>query len=210
MEPNQPTRGAYADCDRKALAPLIQLNELGIVWGFTPPNTWSYFKPPNLGTLASMVDGKGYWVLVTDPINITIVGYVITPGSPPPTYSLATGWNLIGFKPQPTIQNETVSQYLTSVNTKYTLAWVYNNTEATWTKGTHAQPGMARPGHVDLPERDGDSYPTIVPSQPHMKNVCNETCCALSNRCAAPNGQCSCSHAVASRLASPTDHAPIR
>ena len=130
--PVVPTQTATA----KLLAPLIQLNELGIVWGFTPPSTWSYFKPPNLGTLASMVDGKGYWVLVTDPINITIVGFVITPGAPPPTYSLATGWNLIGFKPQPTIQNETVSQYLTSVNTKYTLAWVYNNTEATWTKAT--------------------------------------------------------------------------
>ena len=81
LEPNQPTRGAYADRNQRSFSPpLIQLNELGIVWGFTPPNTWSYFKPPNLGTLTTMVDGKGYWVLVTDPINITIVGFVITPG----------------------------------------------------------------------------------------------------------------------------------
>ena len=85
-----------------------------------------------------MVDGKGYWVFVTDAINITIVGYVITPGSAPPTYPLATGWNLVGFKPQP-IGNETVATYLTSINMKYTVAWVYNNLNATWIKAT---PGL--------------------------------------------------------------------
>ena len=119
----------------KLLAPIIQMNDLVTVWGFTPPSTWSYFKPPNLGTLTSMVDGKGYWVYVTDAINITIVGYVITPGSAPPTYSLATGWNLVGFKPQP-IGNETVANYFTSINNKYSIAWVYNNTDTTWTKAT--------------------------------------------------------------------------
>ena len=129
--PLMPSQTATA----KLLAPLIQLNELGIVWGFAPPNTWSYFKPPNLGTLTSMVDGKGYWVYVTDAINITIVGYVITPGYAPPTYSLAAGWNLVGFKPQP-IGNETVQTYLTSINNKYAIAWVYNNTDTTWTKAT--------------------------------------------------------------------------
>ncbi|MGA8855717.1 MAG: hypothetical protein WB643_00980, partial [Candidatus Bathyarchaeia archaeon] len=122
----------------KLLAPIIQMNELGIVWGFTPPSTWSFFKPPNLGTLTTMVDGKGYWVYVTDAINITIVGYVITPGSAPPTYSLSAGWNLAGFKPQP-IGNETVQTYLTSINTKYTIAWVYNNLNATWIRAT---PGL--------------------------------------------------------------------
>ena len=132
--PVVPTQTATA----KLLAPLIQLHELVTVWGFTPPNTWSYFKPPNLGTLTSMVDGKGYWVFVTDAINITIVGYVITPGSAPPTYPLATGWNLVGFKPQP-IGNETVATYLTSINMKYTVAWVYNNLNATWIKAT---PGL--------------------------------------------------------------------
>lgn len=120
----------------KLLAPLIQVNDLVTVWGFTPPNTWSYFKPPNLGTLTSMVDGKGYWVLVTDAINITVVGYVITPGSAPPTYSLAAGWNLAGFKPQPLIQNETMATYLTSLDTKYSSIWVYDSLNATWIRGT--------------------------------------------------------------------------
>lgn len=132
--PLRPTQTATG----KLLAPIIQMNDLVTVWGFTPPSTWSYFKPPNLGTLTSMVDGKGYWVLVTDAINITIVGYVITPGSAPPTYPLATGWNLFGFKPQP-IGNETVATYLTNINTKYTVAWVYNNLNATWIKAT---PGL--------------------------------------------------------------------
>ena len=80
--------------------------------------------------------GRDTGCYVTDAINITIVGYVITPGSAPPTYPLATGWNLFGFKPQP-IGNETVATYLTNINTKYsTVAWVYNNLNATWIRGT--------------------------------------------------------------------------
>ncbi|MGD0175630.1 MAG: NHL repeat-containing protein [Candidatus Bathyarchaeia archaeon] len=130
--PLVPTQTATA----KLLTPLIQLHELVVAWGFTAPNTWSYFKPPNLGTLTTMVDGKGYWVLVTDAINITIAGYVITPGSAPPTYSLAAGWNLFGFKPQPLIQNETMATYLTSLDTKYSSIWVYDNLNATWIRGT--------------------------------------------------------------------------
>jgi len=114
--PLMPTKTATA----KLLTPLIQLHELVVVWGFMAPNTWSYFKPPNLGTLTTMVDGKGYWVLVTDAINITIVGYVITPGSTPPTYSLAVGWNLVGYKPQPDpTAIEEVSTYLAGISSSY-------------------------------------------------------------------------------------------
>ena len=42
--PLRPTQTATA----KLLAPIIQMNDLVTVWGFTPPSTWSYFKPPNL------------------------------------------------------------------------------------------------------------------------------------------------------------------
>ena len=74
---------------------------------------------------------------VNDAINMTIAGYIISgPPSVPPAYSLAAGWNLVGFKPEPTIQNETVATYLASVNTKYATIWVYDNLNATWIRGT--------------------------------------------------------------------------
>ena len=140
--PLRPTQTATA----KLLAPLIQSQELVVAWGFTAPSTWSYFKPPNLGTLTSMVDGKGYWMYITDPINITIVGYVVTPGAAPSTYSLAAGWNLIGFKPLSPSDNETVNVYLATISGKYTSVGIYNNLNATWSvahPNTQLAPGEA-------------------------------------------------------------------
>ena len=61
-------------------------------------------------TLTTMVDGLGYWINMTHADTLYVLGYVILPASSPPTYSLSTGWNLIGFKPGPTIQSEPVSQ----------------------------------------------------------------------------------------------------
>ncbi len=131
--PLVPTQTAIA----KLLLPLIQLHELVIVWGFTPPATWSFFNPgpPSSGTLTSMVDGKGYWVNVKDAVNMTVVGYIIQPASSPPSYSLAAGWNLVGFKPQPNVQNETVANYLASISGKYSSVWVYNNLNGQWITG---------------------------------------------------------------------------
>ncbi len=136
--PVVPTQTAIA----KLLLPLIQLHELVIVWSFTPPATWSFFNPgpPTSGTLTTMVDGKGYWVNVKEAVNMTVVGYIIPPASSPPSYSLATGWNLVGFKPQPTIQNETVVNYLASLDSKYGSVWVFDNLNETWVKGTGSLP----------------------------------------------------------------------
>ena len=149
--PSQPAIG-------KLLLPLVQLHELVIVWSFTPPSTWTFYNPgpPVSGTLTTMVDGKGYWVNVKDAVNMTVVGYVIVPGAVPPSYSLAAGWNLVGFKPQPTIQNETVTTYLTSVSGKYSSVWVFDNLNATWIKGT---------GSVQLAPGEGMwIYVTIIPA----------------------------------------------
>jgi len=124
----------------KLLAPLIQWHDLSIVWGFTPapsPGAWSFFKPgpPSSGTLTSVVDGKAYWIYVTDAFKMTVVGYVVPPGLTPPSYLLVAGWNLIGFKPQPNVANETIATYLTSISGKYTLVLVYDNLNETWLQG---------------------------------------------------------------------------
>ena len=75
------------------LKALIQLNDLVMVWGYSaaPTPTWKYFLPPSTGTLASMVDGQGYWIYVREPVNITVTGYVISPWSAPSGYSLVCG-----------------------------------------------------------------------------------------------------------------------
>lgn len=139
--PFMPTQTAIG----KLLLPLIQLQELVVVWSYTPgaSPSWASFTPPapsictpSATKLCTMVDGKGYWVRVNDAVNMTLVGYVIPPAGAPPAYSLAAAWNLIGFKPQPNIQNETLITYLTSLDTKYSSIWVYDNLNATWIRGT--------------------------------------------------------------------------
>lgn len=122
------------------LAGLIQYNDLVIVWGYstTPTPTWSSFTPPNSGALKNMVDGLGYWVNVKAEVNMTVAGYVIPPASSPPAYKLTTGWNLVGFKPQPdpTSMSETVSGYLASITGSYETGnvWVYNNADGNWVR----------------------------------------------------------------------------
>ena len=62
--------------------------------------------------------------------TLYIDGSVILPGSTPPTYTLVQGWNLVGFKPEPSVQNETVGAYLSSIEGSYDMnnVWVYSNT----------------------------------------------------------------------------------
>jgi subtilase family serine protease len=99
------------------------------------------------GPLTTVQDGHGYWIYMTSPDTLYVNGYVIPPASLPPSYSLTAGWNLVGFKPQPTIQDETVAQYLTSISGSYdpNNVWVYDNTSGAWTRGTSTTltPGQA-------------------------------------------------------------------
>jgi hypothetical protein len=59
---------------------------------------WSY-SGGSWVSPTTMVDGKGYWVHMTAASSITLSG-VVNPNPPqtPPTYSVVTGWNLMGFK----------------------------------------------------------------------------------------------------------------
>ena len=121
----------------KVLAALMQLNALVSVWAYSPAakSAWTFFMPPNTGYLKTMVDGQGYWVNVKHDVNITIVGYVIRPGSAPPVYSLVAGWNLVGFKSQPNATDtKLMGNYLSSISGKYDTnnVWVYDNTSQSW------------------------------------------------------------------------------
>lgn len=76
-------------------------------------------------------------------------GYVIQPGATPPSYSLAAGWNLVGFKPQPDpTAPKLIGVYLASITGSYDVnnVWIYNNDIGTWTRadaGTTIHPGDA-------------------------------------------------------------------
>ena len=97
---------------------------------------WKFFAPgsPPTGTLTTMVDGNGYWIYMNQADTLLVNGFIIPPASSPPTYSLVQGWNLVGFKPQPTIGSETLGNYLSSINGMYDAAHVftYDNSAGIW------------------------------------------------------------------------------
>ena len=129
----------------KVLAGLIAAGNLTIVWSYQG-GAWKSFTPPSTGTLTTMVDGLGYWLYIASPSTLNLLGYTVTPGLAPPTYSLAKGWNLAGFKPISPSHNETVGVYLTSISGDYAIIMIYNNTDVSWTKGrtnTWLVPGQA-------------------------------------------------------------------
>ncbi len=123
----------------KVLNDLIAAHNLTIVWSFQA-GVWKSFTPPSTGTLTTLVDGLGYWILVTAPSRLIVLGgYVIAPAMAPPTYSLSAGWNLVGFKPQPDpAASENVTFYLQSLGNKYdnNNVWIFNNAPGTWTRAT--------------------------------------------------------------------------
>jgi hypothetical protein len=121
------------------LASLLALNEVKVAWSYTgTPRAWKVLLPGGTSTLTAMVDGEGYWIYMRTTDTLYVGGYVIAPGSTPPSYSLPLGWNLVGFKPQPTVTGGTVSVYLSSVAGKYDVSnvWVYDNLGDTWTRAT--------------------------------------------------------------------------
>jgi hypothetical protein len=95
-----------------------------------------------------MTDGNGYCIDMRKNDTLYVDGTVIVPGSTPPTYTLTQGWNLVGFKPQPVIQNETVAQYLTSISESYDVnnVWIYDNASGAWIRATSTT--MLTPGEA--------------------------------------------------------------
>lgn len=92
--------------------------------------------------------GQGYWIYVREPLNITVTGYLKWMTAPPPSYSLSAGWNLLGFKPRPIVQGETVGQYLASISDFYdpNNLWLFDSVNKIWViadSGTSLTPGEA-------------------------------------------------------------------
>jgi len=123
-----------------ALGSLVLSNEAQSVWSYQG-GSWKFatLTAGRLsGSLTTVQDGAAYWIYMGKADTLWVNGYVIPPASSPPSYSLTAGWNMIGFKPQPSVGSETVSAYLTSLGTKYdpNNVWLYDNPSGTWTRAT--------------------------------------------------------------------------
>lgn len=131
------------------LSQELALHEVVSVWSYnTATKTWQSYLPGKASSLTTMVDGKGYWIYMRTADVLTVNGAVFGSSSAPATYSLVTGWNLVGFKPQPVVTNETVGQYLASISGKYAVnsIWVHDNLGGQWIRADSVyalQPGQA-------------------------------------------------------------------
>jgi len=133
------------------LGGLIVAKDFTVVWAYQG-GKWSsasLSKGKLSGSLTTMQDGVGYWIYMTKADTLNVDGCVFAPPpASPPTYSLSVGWNLIGFKPEPTVVPEQVGQYLTSISGSYdpSNVWVYDNTSQSWIRANSSymiQPGQA-------------------------------------------------------------------
>ena len=135
------------------------ITQVAYVYGYdAETGTWSWWAPPNLGTLPDMTDGWGYWIYLTGSVNknITITGTELPPviaGSQPPvppSYDVFVGWNLLGFK-STTAKAENF--YLAGIAGDYTKIYGYaDGAYFNVVGGANLQPGMgywiAVPGAV--------------------------------------------------------------
>ncbi|MGA8856120.1 MAG: hypothetical protein WB643_03025, partial [Candidatus Bathyarchaeia archaeon] len=124
---------------KDVLSSQISSKKLGLVWSYTgTPRAWKFYQPGKTSTLANMVDGDAYWVYMKSGDTLYMTGTVFLPTSTPPIYKLTVGWNLVGFKPQPVVQNLTVGQYLSSIAGQYDAhnVWIYDSMNGSWTRAT--------------------------------------------------------------------------
>ncbi|MDO8568419.1 MAG: emp24/gp25L/p24 family protein [Dehalococcoidales bacterium] len=70
------------------------------VWHYdTASANWSSYVPSVGGTLATMTDGKAYWINMSAPAILTLDSRELTTKlTKPPAYQVIPGWNMIGFK----------------------------------------------------------------------------------------------------------------
>jgi len=85
------------------ISALFSGKPVNAIWAYSG-GAWHYYGD---GVLTALTDGRGYWVHVTGTATTSIrVDGVVNPvpacpscaPDAPPTYAVAAGWNLIGFK----------------------------------------------------------------------------------------------------------------
>jgi hypothetical protein len=89
-------------------------------------DTWLYYDPsfPDQNTLSTMEAGKGYWIDMACPGEMTVVGNRTTNPIP-----LIPGLNLVGYN---SLTSLPVSQALASITNKYIFVWGYKDDQWTY------------------------------------------------------------------------------
>jgi hypothetical protein len=107
------------------------------VWNYSG-GMWRSWDPIGGGDLTTIVDGKGYWINMNAAATLTESGKVNPlPPTTPPTYSVATGWNLMGFKSTCAMK---AGDYLGNV--PWVRIWGFNSTYSAVQAGDWLQPGL--------------------------------------------------------------------
>lgn len=102
---------------------------ISYVWYYDTTNGWQSWTPGAPSDLTIMRDGKAYWVKTNQPTgathNTTLSVYGRVGPEPPdvmPTYTVASGWNMVGFK---SLAPQTASVYLAPLTP--TSIYLYDN-----------------------------------------------------------------------------------
>lgn len=106
-----------------------------------PPDPWKIFDPiapPFVSDLASLSPRYGYWLSMTAPATLTLLGARPQAVGIP----LCIGWNLIGY---PKINPVPIATALAGISGKYTLVYAYDaaDTADPWKKYDPKAPGPA-------------------------------------------------------------------
>jgi hypothetical protein len=102
----------------------VDIANVEVVWAYdAATENWLVYTPgPAPDTLTTMEDGRGYWIRMLTPATLTVEGSVMPElGATPPTYDVAAGWNLIGFK---STVPRTADEYLEGVT--WVSLWGYD------------------------------------------------------------------------------------
>ncbi len=115
-----------------AIGPLFQAQPFIQIATYLNPNppspqsAWTFYNSSGPSDLTAMRDGVGYWVNMSSQTPpgtaLCVTGYAIARPGPnlPPSYSVATGWNLIGFKEQ---SPQRPDQYLAGIAGKHVMIY---------------------------------------------------------------------------------------
>lgn len=131
-------------------------DDIHAVWTYDPTNInanainggWFVYNPDaSLSSLSTMTAGHGYWISVISDTVINGSGSLLIAGpTTPPSVSLATGWNLVGYYQIPGESSSNMTNAFKSIGTAgtgYTSLFGFNNATGASTNVGTILPGDA-------------------------------------------------------------------
>jgi len=127
---------------------------INAVWVYDPENIyaddsgWLVYYPTDseLSILETMTTGYGYWVSVNSDATISGSGSLLSAQQVPPSRTLISGWNLIGYYQIPGEASSNMTNAFSSIGsagTDYTSLWGFDNASGTFTNVSVINPGNA-------------------------------------------------------------------